>query len=351
MILKLHAETPFVKGFNRGCIYDLPRGNYELIPIEMIEKIINIIDEKECKINKLLNKDEILWLNFFIQNEYCFYIPDYFKESFPPIDFKWQSPSIITNSFIDIIDLKSKFDFQLLESLGCKHLLIRILGFNFSVNEILFFLKDKLNQITMKSIDLILDEKMKKSSKENKILFKQLFSEIKQLTSIRFNEPKINIKTFIPQFIININTFSESKDYNTYFNRKLYIDSFGNIKNGIENENSVGKVSLKMSSDNFLKKIKSLQFRKSWSTNKDKIDVCKDCEFRYMCIDNRIPNERIDKTFFFDLECSYNPYISKWSNEQDFYSLEEVGVISNKNGFSINLELIKEFNETIWKNA
>ena len=73
---------------------------------------------------------------------------------------------------------------------------------------------------------------------------------------------------------------------------------------------------------------------------KDNIEVCKDCEFRHICTDcraftdsNSRPNARPSK-------CQYNPYISKWSHEEGYKTLEECGVISNEKEFSIDHQKI-----------
>lgn len=58
-------------------------------------------------------------------------------------------------------------------------------------------------------------------------------------------------------------------------------------------------------------------FKKYWNLTKDQIEVCKDCEFRYICTDCRAYTERshtnkegldISKP----LKCGYNPYTGEW---------------------------------------
>ena len=58
-------------------------------------------------------------------------------------------------------------------------------------------------------------------------------------------------------------------------------------------------------------------FKKYWNLTKDHIEVCKDCEFRYICTDCRAYTERthtrsegldISKP----LKCGYNPYTGEW---------------------------------------
>jgi len=72
----------------------------------------------------------------------------------------------------------------------------------------------------------------------------------------------------------------------------LLKNSFGNIKD--ENLRSV---------------VDSVDFQLLWNANKDKIEVCKDCEFRYMCVDSSPLIFDINKQSYNRFEpCKYNPY-------------------------------------------
>lgn len=88
---------------------------------------------------------------------------------------------------------------------------------------------------------------------------------------------------------------------------------------------------------------------KLWNVHKELVDVCKDCEFRHMCVDNRLPYQRKDGSWYHKTECNYTPYICKWKDEKGYHTLEECGVISNEQGFSINHEKIASINELLWE--
>jgi len=78
--------------------------------------------------------------------------------------------------------------------------------------------------------------------------------------------------------------------------------------------------------------IEKPDFKKYWNINKDKIHVCKDCEFRYICTDYRAyvkdPKDILSKP----LKCSYNPYEGNWADWSTIpinqkvieYSLQEI---------------------------
>ena len=66
---------------------------------------------------------------------------------------------------------------------------------------------------------------------------------------------------------------------------------------------------------NEIKIVNALQnksFKKYWNVTKDQIDVCKDCEYRYVCTDCRAYIETPDDMYSKPLKCGYDPYTNKW---------------------------------------
>ena len=116
---------------------------------------------------------------------------------------------------------------------------------------------------------------------------------------------------------LNLNMVTEAVCYNLYYNKKIYIDSDLYISNTVQFEN---KFSLKQESINTI--IKKKSFNYLWETNKDKVDICKDCEFRYVCIDSRIPI-LIKNLWYYESKCKYNPYIALWEEQENWISVEQ----------------------------
>ena len=355
MVLKFHAETPIVRGYNRSCIYDLPRGEYNFIANSIIDKLQAFENYDQAQIELALDSNEKKWLEYLIEKEYCFFIPKNFSDFFPKIDFQWKSPSIITNTIIDVdasqIEQNINLNLNLLENINCKHLVIRF--FNCSdYNKILGFLKININNLTFQSIEIEIEKNINFLNKDFTSIKKIIKNEIEQVTDVRTKiDAKIIAPFFRPNFIIDISVFSEALKYNTFFNRKLYIDTNRNIKNSIETSDSASKIDFDENKIKFENKILKPTFRKLWNRNKDQTDVCKNCEFRYMCIDNRIPKVRKKGNYYFDFECSYNPFISKWKNDDDYYSLSEIGVLTNKSVFYIDHNQVKIINDRIWSDV
>ncbi len=59
-------------------------------------------------------------------------------------------------------------------------------------------------------------------------------------------------------------------------------------------------------------------FKSLWYIKKDNIEVCKDCEFRYMCIDCRCFIKDKSNIYSQPSKCKYNPYIGKWEGEKGY---------------------------------
>jgi SPASM domain peptide maturase of grasp-with-spasm system len=103
-------------------------------------------------------------------------------------------------------------------------------------------------------------------------------------------------------FQINVEFYLEGLKKNTCLNRKITVSEKGEIKNCPSMIKSFGNIKHNTIESIIDKK----QFTEYWSVNKDKISVCKDCEFRRICSDCRAyVNGKYDKP----LHCDYNPYI------------------------------------------
>ena len=110
-------------------------------------------------------------------------------------------------------------------------------------------------------------------------------------------------------FDINIPLFTESQHHNTCLNRKISIDVDGNIKNCPSMAQSFGNIR-----DTTLQEaLGHSDFKKYWNINKDKVHVCKDCEFRYICTDCRAYIEDPADIYNKPLKCGYNPYTGELS--------------------------------------
>ena len=334
-VFKLFADCIPVKGFRRSAIYDLGRCKYRLIPNALYE-ILNEFEGKSLEEIKSHYKGNDLiideYFDFLLENEYIFWCNDDEVSNFPPLNLTWDYPGEISNAIIRI-RLKNDLDTHTiiaeLSTLGCKDIIL-----HFETSPQIEFIHEILNTLRKfpyRSIDFFLpyskevcDENLWRNiCNSNLIIHRiivynspneiQLTSENKVMGNIIFSHQKdINYNKISKyNFVINIPTFTEAQKHNLFFNRKLIISSlgivtsslFGNSKEWAIKENSLREI------------ISKEDFKEKWFINKDLILVCKDCEYRYMCIDSRDPKKNENNHWFFDSECGYNPYIAKWKDE------------------------------------
>jgi len=335
------AECPAVKGNKRSIIYDLSRNNFKFIPNDLFfllnkysYKSINDIKKDYPKENhEIINE----YLKVLLDNEYIFFCDKDETKFFPKIDFQFKKPNKISNAIICI----SKHTFnsvqkiiRQLEDLNCKY--IQLIFYDFlnleNINKILsYFDKSIINAIDLYfsictlSVEAILNTVKSNLRIRSFVIFNSTENKIitpknKKNGIIAYNSSDItlneldlivNIKNY---FNVNIELFSEAQKYNTYYNKKISIDYYGNIKNCISNEKNFGNIS----NNKFSNIIENKDFNYLWDINKDNIEICKDCEFRYMCIDPRIPEKITKNSWKCKLECKYNPYIAKWEGEEGY---------------------------------
>ena len=145
----------------------------------------------------------------------------------------------------------------------------------------------------------------------------------KQKVNLFFTKQRIedsycgNISQYF--FINNMPFFIESQHYNTCLNRKVCIDEDGYIKNCLSMDKHYGNIK-----DVDLKEVvSSKEFQKLWHIKKDEIKVCKDCEFRHMCMDCRAYIKDPDDIYSQPAKCNYNPYIAKWKGQDGYITVEQ----------------------------
>lgn len=328
----LYSNCILVKGASRSVICDLQLQQLHYIPNSLYELLNEHLGKtiKEIKKSYGNKYDEVIDSYFqFLEEKECIFYTD-FPEQFPPLNLEWDYPHKVSNAIIDY-NYESKFDIvNILNQLGnlrCKNIQIRFFS---SIKEeyirlILEHLKQKQSIIT--SVEIYLKDS-DWTNKENIIdtIFKfprvsQCVihsSDLNDIMSIGnkhlvYTHQNINSEVHCgkisPQyFSINLKTFTESKSFNSCLNRKITVDKNGNIKNCPSMFLSYGNINETSLED----VINDSDFKKIWSINKDQIDICKDCEFRYVCTDCRAYVDNSKDKYSKPLKCGYNPYTTKW---------------------------------------
>lgn len=329
----LFENCRLVKGAKQSILCDLQRLEYYNLPsdiiglldlcnnftvFEIMKKYDNLYDDIIKRNLLMLEEKEII---FFTEN------PSWF----PPMELSWDNPSQHTNALIDYSEkLFENLDILInaLENCGCQHVQFRI--YETIALEKLNTLISKFDDKNVLSIEILvkyLPDYTTNSLNELFSLYPRIFSIIvhscpkgyeennkflKQ-NHLMFSHTKLKDEMCCGNisddwFSINTDFFIESKNYNSCLNRKISIDKNGLVKNCPSMEKNFG---------NFLETdLKELtnnkEFTKYWGINKDQVEVCKDCEFRYICSDCRAYLENPKDKFSKPLKCGYNPYTNVW---------------------------------------
>ncbi len=330
----LYANCIPVKGAQNSIICDLQRHNYIQIPTDLydvltIHKGKSIPEIKAAYENKY---DKIIdnYFNILLDNEFAFLTDT--PELFPEMNLEWEDPLEVSNAIVDF-DESSSFDLQAvleqLSELHCRFVQMRFYR-KTSVDELREIL-DYLDSIQSNSIgiDFILPYWDKNENKD----FVALFKAYKRMNSVNIYDspygkhihPVGHSKYLIHTaskvvsekscgviekafFSIHLKTFSEAQKHNTCLNGKVSVDKQGEIRNCPAMPESFGNVETIKLRD----AIKDARFKKYWNLNKDQVEVCKDCEFRYICTDCRAFTVDSSNDKSKPLKCGYNPYTGEW---------------------------------------
>ncbi len=343
-----------VMGATRNTLVDIQRGQFYFIPDALYEILTQHIHKSIDEI-KLIYKnkfDDIIddYFEFLIQKELIFFTKT--PHLYPSIDIQWKSPLYITNAIMDFDDatvINTKGVFTQLDELRCKSLQIRC----FCDKPLEFWreLLKLMDGLTIMSVEFVVKYQL---DFEQKSIFDlcQEFARISIFTahSAPFSDLIYGAKSgighiyFIKEeiasqyhcgmilpdfFTVNISTFTEAHHHNSCLNRKISIDTDGNIKNCPSMSQSFGNIK-----DTTLQEaLDHPDFKKYWNVTKDQIAVCKDCEFRYICTDCRGYIENPEDMYSKPLKCGYNPYTCEWEEWStnplkqkaiDYYGMREV---------------------------
>lgn len=368
MYYKLFSSVCIVRGFNRAIIYDLQRNKYSLIPLSLYSFIKKINGKNFDEIAKATKNINLVKHNidFLAYHEYIFLCESKAElKRFPKINLNFDFPAHISNLVIEDPKLETIKSINII----IDKLNIPYVQFIFSrptnykkLDEILSFIKNTC----FRSIEIIMPKQKSSIQDFDKLIkrhirisFVLLYNSDKNYIHPRTNngiqqliETKKDITNRCIQdeslFVCNISVYTEAQKYHAYFNKKMHINYNGEIKNSHNSTITFGNINNQETVNNILDLINSRSFQEFWGVTKDKCDICKFCEYRYMCLDDRIPSQRNKSEWYHSQECNYNPFISKWRTQKEYLSLKEIGVISNNKKFIFNRKIINLVNKQLW---
>lgn len=326
-----------VKGAVNSLLYDLHRGTYYEID-ELAYKILSTCDRRNISyvVNALNSDYGEKNVRHYIENleeqEIIFLTSD--PLLFPPLSTEWDEPYEITNVIIDIGAntefVKEKYMYSL-SGIRTHTVQVRMFSSNVMLGEVEELL-ELISLENVQSIELLVPYNL---TTKNKDLVDYLSNRFQRITLVIVHSSPENVswslsdnkrslvlhsKSIVSSedccglvdkqlFVVNYKMFTESLIFNSCLNRKMSIDSIGNIKNCPSSRHSYGVVGhLKLNEI-----LGTFGVPIVWNISKDDIEVCRDCEYRYMCTDCRVYIEDESNVYSKPQKCTYDPYSGEWT--------------------------------------
>ena len=339
----VQADCIPVKGAKNAAIYDTTRGDiisfpssyFEVLGLFKNEKLGGLLDQIETEEEKGYFMD---FMEFLITNEFIIFLDD--PSMFPAINDDWDAPCMIQNAIIDVDEIFHDFDkiFQELDALGCEFVQLRSFSNLLKMQDLEGILSLSYHK-SIRGLELLLkydpaiEEGQYVKFLENQPIIADLTihsSPVEKETIADFGyqgplnsfiEKKIYFITDVisshhhcgiiaPENFsaVSVNSFFENKRHNGCLNRKVSVDTLGEIKNCPSMDVSFGNIKENSLND----VVSNINFNGKWEITKDQIETCKDCEFRYSCTDCRAYIETPKNVYSKPLKCGYDPYTGEW---------------------------------------
>jgi hypothetical protein len=345
------------EGHIRSTLLDLQRGVFNFIP-NGLAKIIRKYNKKENELflslfHKRYPEDYDNWFNFLKQEEYIFEINSSYLKNFGLLSDMYEYPFLAQN--ITILLTEDNYNDLLCFFRQEIHSITRNIGVvvieDISEKTLMTLLRSIINKNFVVHIRLLLSSKGNISQKTLDDAFKEDIINVQRVEYNIYGD-YFESKQYKEQWVklcTNKDLYNEIQHHHPYFNKKLFIGGKGEIKCAPESKDIHGFLRDIRTIEQLRSIVSSDSFQKYWNITKDKICICKDCEMRNMCVDNRLPIKQSDNGLWQCKEyCNYNPYIAKWSDEDGYVPVEECGEYSQETGFVPNKKKIAELNKLLW---
>lgn len=334
---RLHGNCFVVKGASRALIYDLFKSRTIGISLQLAklyESEFLILSYQEVLRKYAEFKDQIIELiNNLIEDDFGFLTEE--PGSFPSISTLYHGRKRIYSAIIEL-DTKALQQYGRLVneliSLDCSifYLLIRdeIGDIHAFENFLMLFKKSRatwvqvifdrpyltIDQLKEVTHDMRVTYTIFNAPKEEVIKGRWWFEESVykfQLIEYKTESFDLNKKSKYgeEQFSPTQMAFIESQNHNPFFNLKVCVSKEGEYKNDLSFLKSFGNFYSRSLEDLLIDE----EFKKLWYLSNDKIEKCKDCQFRYQCISNSEVKEESGKYYKIHT-CHFDPYNNIWGS-------------------------------------
>lgn len=330
-VFRLYPSCIPVRGARRSTVCDLQRGEYHLIPNGLQEILATHRRSTLAEIRAAYGNrhDDTIdeYFRFLEERDLGFWCDD--PDEFPELELEWDRPAAITNAIVDV-DERSSHDFasifRQLDELGCQALQLRFFAPRppAEISGVLELLAGS----RLRSLELLLAHHEELSD----AALDELTARHRRVTSVFVHSApaprtlrtssglEVHVRTdrvdshahcgqvHPAYFTVTMGAFTEGQRHNSCLNRKISVDAAGEIRNCPSLPRGFGNVR-----DTSLHSALAREgFRELWEINKDQVDTCRECEFRYVCVDCRAfladPGDAYSKPS----KCTYDPHTARW---------------------------------------
>lgn len=334
--LVIYSDVIVSEGAVKMTMIDPSRDKVFELPKSFFQLIYDLKRNSILKTQLMYEENFDSFIKFILENDLGMITSN--PQQFPEIEMSFSSPEYINNAILDFYPTTNYKAYserlKKLDNLGCKFYEFRMylplklnilesilenIQFNsiksININGIHSLLSDARDYIgilkrypVVKNIFIFNSDSNFRINDEEIMEDQRLYFLTDQLENK--NCGKISFSNL---FIRSTEQIVENITHNSCLHKKIAIDKDGNIKNCPAMPESFGNIK-----DITLEKaINHKDFKKYWNLTKDEIEVCNDCEFRYICTDCRAYTERTHKNkkgldISKPLKCGYNPYKGEW---------------------------------------
>lgn len=328
---RLYASCIPVRGARRSTICDLQRGGYHLIPNGLHEIVTAHRGSTLAEIRAAFGNrhDDVIddYFRFLEERDLGFWCDD--PDEFPDLELEWDRSEAVTNAIVDV-DAGSEHDFAAifaqLDDLGCRALQLRF--FCAWHPDALSAVLDLLASSRLRALELLIphhawltDAALAALTTRHRRVTSVFVHSAPAPRTVRtpsglevhFRTERVDSHAHCGQvhhayFTVSMGAFTEAQRFNSCLNRKLSVDAAGEIRNCPSMPRSFGNVR----DTPLAAALASEGFRDLWEINKDQVETCRECEFRYVCVDCRAflrdPDDRYSKPS----KCTYDPRTAQW---------------------------------------
>ncbi len=323
------SNVNFTKGFSRSLVVDLFTGFRAFVPNALVELIENSKYKSMEEIKLLYSTQEYVYveeyLKFLDKNKLIYFGTLEEVKCFESQGLDFSFPSNFIDSIVEVA-YNSPFELTTailkLEELNVRHVEIRFLD-DSKIESHLQIIETFCSNSNFETFSILAPYSNKLFESFNEAIFTKVKSFVVYNAPIGFVSPNKSIiisakKSIIAQdcgnvnedlFIQNIEFFSQSKSCNTCLSHKVSINKEGQIVNCPASKKQFGLI------ENVTEKqlMSNVDFTSLWSITKDNVEICKDCEFRNICMDCRELRENDENIYSKPLKCNYDPYKNTWN--------------------------------------